>query len=211
MLFCIILLEVRFILTFWRSFPESFSLQSFNNVSALLELDLLICSFLSFLLVFRSFSVVWASRFSDIMMVSRGCRSVSEARQRDTITSLLWRLIIWKMAGDHTSASSDSSIKFDVGVLSAGITITARARSDVSVMNASRCWMIWLSCRKELWLLDRIHDITAKWSEWLREIEIYFSGEGGCVFWTAGLFSKHDGCMLVRGRWTAGFCGRPRG
>lgn len=42
------------------------------------------------------------------------------------------------MAGDHTSASSDSSIKFDVGVLSAGITITARARSDVTVANASR-------------------------------------------------------------------------
>lgn len=161
------------------------------------------------------FSVVWA----DITMVSRGCRSVSEARQRDTITSLLWRLIIWKMAGDHTSASSDSSIKFDVGVLSAGITITARARSDVTVMNASRTdgrTSLLLDDpivlqKGALWVLDRIHDRTAKWSEWLREIEIYFSGEGGCVFWTAGLFSKHDGCMLVRRRWTAGFCGRPRG
>lgn len=32
------------------------------------------------------------------------------------------------MAGDHTSASSDSSIKVDVGVLSAGITIRVRRR-----------------------------------------------------------------------------------
>lgn len=36
------------------------------------------------------------------------------------------------MAGDHTSAASDSPIKFDVGVLSAGIMIRVRPRSEQS-------------------------------------------------------------------------------
>lgn len=59
------------------------------------------------------------------------CTSPSFLRPAfDTIKSLLWRVIIWKMAGDHTSASSDSPIKFDVGVLSAGIMIVVRPPSE---------------------------------------------------------------------------------
>lgn len=57
------------------------------------------------------------------------------------------------MEGDHASASSDSSIKFDVSVQSIGLTITVRVRSDVMLPHegikvALCCWSILIVLQK---------------------------------------------------------------
>lgn len=53
----------------------------------------------------------------------------SEARARHNNVSVV-KANYLETAGDHTSASSDSSIKFDVGVLSAGIMIRVRPQPE---------------------------------------------------------------------------------